>query len=126
MHALAQLIEDTKAANGWSNGYIADHSGGRVTRNRVQQLIHEVKRLPTLRVIEGLSHALGVPAWVVVDAALESMGYPHRSSRVGVEEAIAADPNLSAEQKRALRGFLRHLSDGDAPVREVISRHRPS
>ena len=124
MHALAQLIEDTKQANGWSNGDVARRSD--LTRTHIQQLVAEpVKRMSTLRVVKGLATGLGVPAWVVVDAMLDSLGYPHRPSRVSVEEAIDADPELSTDQKRALRGFLQHLNEGGSSVREVIPKDRP-
>lgn len=111
MHALGQLIEDCKAANDWTNGDIARRSGGRIaSRSRVQQLIHDpIKAMPTLKVVEGLAVGLGVPEWVIVDSALESMGFPHRPARVSLDEAIEADRSLPEADKAALRGFIAHL-----------------
>lgn len=107
MHALAQLIEDIKKANEWSNGAIARQSGGRVGRGRVQQILNQpVRALPSPEVIEGLAIGLRVPDWVVLEAALESAGYPHRPSRMSVEDAIDSDPSLSERDRAALHGLL--------------------
>lgn len=116
-HALAKLIEDIKTANQWSNGDISRQSGDRVGRGRVQQILTQpVRAMPGPDVIEGLAIGLRVPDWVVLEAALESAGYPHRPSRIGVEEAIASDPSLSERDRAALHGLLLGLRSNQPSV----------
>ncbi len=107
MHAVARLIEDVKASNSWSNGDVARRSAGAFQRGRVQQMIKDpVRRLPERTTVDGLSVALGIPGWVVVDTFIEALGLPARPNSVTVEDAIGADPQLSADSKALLRAMV--------------------
>lgn len=108
MHALARLIEDVRAAQGWNQSEVGRRSG--LSRSRVAQLINDpVKAVPSRDTIMSLARGLGVPPWVVVDAVLESAGLPTRPTHIGIEEAIAADTSLSASDKRAVLAFVEHM-----------------
>lgn len=108
MHALARLIEDVLATQGWNQAELGRRAG--IPRSRITQLIKDpVKAVPGKATIIRLARGLGVPPWVVMDAVLEAAGLPTRPSYVTVEEAIAADTTLSASDKRAAVGFVEHL-----------------
>lgn len=115
MHMLARLIEDVRAAQGWNQSEVARRAG--LSRSRVAQLINEpVKAVPNRDTIESLARALGVPPWVVMDAVLEAVGLPTRPTRIGIEEAVRADSDLSSEAKRAVLTFVDHMRGvPDAP-----------
>lgn len=118
MHALARLIEDVIAANpGMSQSDIARASGGAFNRQSVSNMVKQpVKRMPSVETIVGLSRALRVPEWVVVDAYLESLQLSRRPNRLNIDEAIDADAGLSVEDKNALHAFVAHLRASKGPT----------
>lgn len=108
MHALGRLIEDVRAARGWNQAEVGRRVG--LSRGRVGQLINDpVKAVPTRDTIVSLARGLEVPAWVVLDAYLESLGLPTRPTHISIAEAVSADTSLSAGDKRAVLAFLDHL-----------------
>lgn len=142
MHALARLIEDVRTANGWNQAEVGRRAG--LSRSRVAQLINDpVRAVPTRDTIVSLARGLGVPPWVVMDAVLESVGLPTRPTHLSIAEAVAADTELSAGDKRAVLGFVEHVRTHPAgeqphegrtqglhvaetePLRAVTDRDRP-
>lgn len=77
-----------------TNGDIARRSGGRLIRQRVQQLASdEIKELPSPRTIAGLALGLGVSPGLVLQRALESCGYEvPQSLTMAPRKTVQADP----------------------------------
>ncbi len=112
MHALARLIEDVRATQGWNQSELGRRAG--LSRSRIAQLINEpVKAVPGRETIVQLARGLGVPTWVVMDAYLESLGLPTRPTHMSVEDAVGADPSLSVEGKETVLALVRHLRAPD-------------
>lgn len=122
MHALARLIEDVRAAHGWNQAEVGRRAG--LSRSRVAQLINDpVRAVPTRDTIVSLARGLGVPPWVVMDAVLESVGLPTRPTHMSIADAVAADPDLSTGDKRAVLAFVQHVRTH--PAAEQPDADRP-
>lgn len=113
MTPLAALIEECKQlfldTHGvtLTNGDIARRSGGRLTRQRVQQLAAgEGREMPGPDTIHGLSLGLQVPKSVVLERALAMAGY--------LEPADAADHRVTA------------TTDPEGAVTAIAQRGDPS
>lgn len=75
MTPIQRLIAERRAELGLSHSDAARASGGRVTRQRFQQLETEpLKRSPEPRTVAGIAAALKLPLSVVKDAVSESIG----------------------------------------------------
>lgn len=84
-----------------TNGDIARRSGGRLNRQRVQQLAKDpIKAMPSPEVIYGLALGLTVPESVVLERALASAGYtgPSRQRRDEARNAAA----MNAQEQAAI------------------------
>ncbi len=115
MHALARLIEDVRATQGWNQSELGRRAG--LSRARIGQLINDpVKAVPSRDTVIQLARGLGLPPWVVMDAYLESLGLPTRPTHITVEDAVRADPSISVEGKEAVLALARHLRRDSVPM----------
>lgn len=103
MTPLAALIREVQRAftdrHGveLSNGDIAKRSGGRLTRQRVQQLsTRPIPTMPSPATLRALALGLQVPYSVVLQRALASCGYDESYVPRGVPDV----PAMTAEQER--------------------------
>lgn len=102
---LAALIEETAALHDppLSLREISRRAG--LSPGRVQQLVASpLLGMPQPDSIYGLSKGLQVPAAVIVERCLESLGLPHGTSNSGdpVRDEITRSVRLSARQRREL------------------------
>lgn len=129
MTPLGELIEQAQSLFADTHGVpltygdIARRSGGRLNRQRVQQLAKDpIKAMPSPEVIYGLALGLTVPESVVLERALASSGYtgPSRQRRDEARHAAAMKQGhvptetenraaLDAEGVRALKDIPSHL-----------------
>lgn len=78
--------------------------------SQVERGLHQ----PSLRVLQAIAEALGIPA----DTLLAQAGVVHGASepgaegRSGTEEAISSDPALTPEEREALLRIYRSFVDG--------------
>jgi len=78
--------------------------------SQVERGLHQ----PSLRVLQAIAEALGIPA----DTLLAQAGVVHGASgpgtggRAGTEEAISSDPALTQEEREALLRIYRSFVDG--------------
>jgi transcriptional regulator with XRE-family HTH domain len=108
MHAMARLIDDVTAAQGWKPADVARRTG--LSTSRISQFrTKPIKGVPDRETIIRLARGLGVPPWAVMDAILESLGLPTRPTYIGIEEAVAADVSLDSAGKRAVLAFVEHV-----------------
>ena len=109
MTPLAALIAECKQlfldAHGveLTNGDIARRSGGRLTRQRVQQYATGDRSMPTPETVKGFSLGLQVPSSVVLQRALETAGYTRGAE---TDAAAMTDPEAAATIE-ALKDELR-------------------
>lgn len=93
-------------------GDIARRSGGRLNRQRVQQLAKDpIKAMPSPEVIYGLALGLTVPESVVLERALASSGYtgPSRQRRDEARHAAAIDAQEQAAIDKVREDFKRDV-----------------
>ena len=81
--------------------------------SQIERGLHQ----PSLRVLQAIAEALGIPA----DALLAQAGVTSpvsdqpAGSRSGTEAAIRSDPNLTTEEREALLRIYRSFVDGRSP-----------
>lgn len=116
-HALGRLIDDTMRTNGWTLDELstrAGHQGHQLS----PQNISRIRRQPVLTVvgkqIRALVAALGLPASVVLAAAVESMGFSTAGPQlVSPEDALVYDDRLSERDRRVALAVLTELRRED-------------
>ncbi|SHQ48921.1 hypothetical protein [Mycobacteroides abscessus] len=118
-HALAQLIDAVKAANGWSDPDLVENARARgyeltksnISRYRNEQPLISIKG----DTVRALAAALGVTDAQVAAAAVESMGISlPRYQEPRIEQSVRLDPGLSKRDQDLLLVLLSRMRDTDA------------
>src|SRR4051812_27669698 len=80
--------------------------------SQVERGLHQ----PSLRVLQSIAEALGIPAdTLLAEAGVgTSAAEPAAAERSGTEDAISSDPALTAEEREALLRIYRSFVDGRA------------
>lgn len=78
--------------------------------SQVERGLHQ----PSLRVLQAIAEALGIPADTLLAQAgvVHGASEPGAESRSGTEEAISSDPALTPEEREALLRIYRSFVDG--------------
>ncbi len=113
-HPLGVLIDTVRRANGWSYddlGRRAQEHGFKASKSWAHGLATRPVETVGVRQVKALAAALALPERQVLAAFLASMGYspPGDRGSVSVEDAIAADGRLSAEDKELLLGMVKTM-----------------
>jgi hypothetical protein len=113
MHALARLVEQVRAREGWSDAEMvrrANRAGHDVSTSRWSQMMKGMTFFGTSHV-EMLVDALGEPPDVIVPALLATIGYPMPKPppRFTVESAIRLDEHLSTADRANLLSLYRSM-----------------
>ena len=106
-HDLAQLIDEVKAATGWSDEDIAHRARQRRLPISKQHIANLRAQNPLKSLVpstlEAVAAGLEVPLRRVVEAALSAAGLPTGPPQDwSIEAAIEADPDLPVAAKRLL------------------------
>lgn len=112
-HALGALIEDTIERNHWTQETVAERARSNGFKMSTQNL-SRIKNAPLTTLVpeqvRAIAAGLQLPVSVVLEAALESLGFTNDSSRhLGVEEAAKYDHRLSARDRRILAAVVNAL-----------------
>lgn len=120
-HALATLIDQVRAVNGWSDTDVVERArkrGHQLSKSNVSRV-----RLDDVQSIKGdliraLADGLGISPNQVAAAALASMGLPlYDVAGWDTEQAIRRDPALSERSRRVLLALLHELQETAPPDR---------
>ncbi len=130
-HPLAELIDQVKAANNWSDPILVSRAraaGFELTTQNISRYRNEIPLVSIkAEIIRALSAALGVSVQQVGLAGLASMGLAvHDLAAASPEQAIRTDPSLSESNKASLLHLLeelRRLQSEQGPD-EVAQRRR--
>lgn len=118
VHALGQLIDSVKLANGWSDPDLVANARGRgheltksnISRYRNEQPLISIKGDS----VRALAAALGVTNAQVAAAAIESMGISlPQHHEPPIEQAVRLDPSLSKRDQNLLLALLARMRDSD-------------
>lgn len=133
-HALAQLIDAVKAANGWSDPDLVENAHARgyeltksnISRYRNEQPLISIKG----DTVRALAAALRVTDAQVATAAIESMGISlPRYQQPRIEQSVRLDPGLSKRDQDLLLALLSRMrasgpggaaADTKAPTTPVV------
>lgn len=117
-HALAALIDDIRAANGWSDPDVvarAASKGHKLSKSNISRIRNTPVVTLNVETVSALADGLGVSKAMVAQAALASMGIvTYNSADLTTEEAIRRDPTLGEREKQMLLvvlGGLRQSPD---------------
>jgi hypothetical protein len=129
-HPLGRLIEDTKAANGWSDEYIAARASRAGFRSSKQN-IGRIKNQPVTSVkaaqIKLLAAGLDVPEITVARAAVASMGFPEIESSVeDLVEVVRVSPDLSARDKGIVSAVLTAMRSDESEQHDEEAAEPPA
>lgn len=126
-HALAALIDDVRAANGWSDPDVvtrAASKGHKLSKSNISRIRNNPVVTLNIETVSALADGLGVPKAMVANAALASMGIvTYSSADLTAEEAIRRDPTLSERDKKMLLTVLLGLRDATAGTGQESGRH---
>ncbi|TEA09081.1 hypothetical protein [Mycobacteroides salmoniphilum] len=129
-HALAQLIDAVKAANGWSDPDLVENAHARgyeltksnISRYRNEQPLISIKG----DTVRALAAALRVTDAQVATAAVESMGIPlPRYQEPRIEQSVRLDPGLSKRDQDLLLALLSRMRAA-APGGAVADTRAPT
>lgn len=135
-HALAVLIDETRAANNWSDQDVADRaskSGYKLSKSNISRIRNSPVVALNIDTVSALAEGLRIPRSVVAFAALASMGIVALDSgQLTADAAISRDPTLTAENKKHLLALLSsmrvsHLDSAVPPetsFKEVVGNGR--
>jgi transcriptional regulator with XRE-family HTH domain len=76
--------------------------------SQIERGLHQ----PSLRVLQAIAEALGIPADALLAEAGLTGGEPSDETRSGTEDAIRSDPALTSEEREALLRIYRSFVDG--------------
>lgn len=125
-HALAQLIDEVKAANNWSDPNLVSRAakqGHTLTKSNISRYRNE-NPLVSIKgeVIQALAAALGVSIGQVAAAALQSMGITVPAYETpSPEQAVRLDPELPARDKEMLIKLIEQMRQSPTATREPIA-----
>ncbi len=114
-HALAVLIDETRAANKWSDQDVADRaskSGYKLSKSNISRIRNSPVVALNIDTVSALADGLGIPKSVVAFAALASMGIVALDSgQLTADAAIRRDPTLTAQNKTHLLALLSSMRE---------------
>lgn len=124
-HALAQLIDEVKAANNWSDPNLVSRAakqGHTLTKSNISRYRNE-NPLVSIKgeVIQALAAALGVSIGQVAAAALQSMGITVPAYETpSPEQAVRLDPELPARDKEMLIKLIEQMRHSPTATRAPV------
>lgn len=120
-HALATLIDQVRAVNGWSDTDVVERArkrGHQLSKSNVSRVRMEDVQSIKGDLIRALADGLGISPNQVAAAALASMGLPlYDVAGWDTEQAIRRDPALSERSRRVLLALLYELQETVPPER---------
>lgn len=126
-HALAALIDEVRAANGWSDPDVvarAARKGHKLSKSNISRIRNNPVVTLNVETVSALADGLGVSKAMVANAALASMGIvTYNSADLMAEEAIKRDPTLGDRDKKMLLAVLAGLRDVSAGPEEESGHH---
>jgi len=104
-HPLAELIDETRRVNGWSDQDIADRAnrlGYKLSKSNISRIRNSEIIALNIGFVKAIAAAMGLPPAMVARAALASAGIIIGVDEWTIEEAIKRDITLSLESKQTL------------------------
>lgn len=132
-HALATLIEEVKAEQGWSDRDLAQRAriaGYPMSHQRINQIYTDnpIKTIVPNN-LRALAAALELPLPRIVQAAITAAGLPPIGPPAdwSPETAVKLDPELSSQAKRMLLGLIdsARTETGRPTARQLVAVQPP-
>lgn len=105
-HALAELIDETRQVNGWSDQDIVDRAeaaGYSMSKANISRIRNSDVVAVNIGFVNALAVGLGVPRAMIARAALAAAGIIIGIDNLTIEDAIHRDTTLPLESKQTLR-----------------------
>lgn len=114
-NVLAELIDNTREVNGWSDQAVANRAvaaGHPLSKANLSRVRNTPLKTLVPEQAEAIAAGLGLTLRTVVAAALETLGLPAGEASRSAETAIQADPSITAETKRVMLAMLKAARPG--------------
>lgn len=113
-HALAELIDETRQVNGWSDQDIVDRAesaGYTMSKANISRVRNSDVVAVNIGFVNALASGMGIPRAMIARAALASAGIMVDGGDLTIEDAIHRDTTLSLENKQTLRLMVQAMRE---------------